>query len=294
MLTAAGLGKRYRLEWALKPLDLAFDTGMHGLLGPNGAGKTTLMRMLAGVLRPTGRGRAELNGRPVLQGSKIKRRIGFVPQTFHMYPSLTAREWLAHAGRLKGLCGTALAAAVQRTLEDVSLDAVADRTAKTYSGGMIKRLGIAQALIGDPEVIIADEPTTGLDPEERVKLRNLLATLSLSRTVLLSTHVLGDIQATCRTVSVLNRGELAYHGDLAGLARHGQGVIWTWEASQPEWEQYTGIEMLSARLTPEGIQCRALAQAAPTRYAVLAQPTPEDGYIALLCRTKHETKGLFA
>jgi ABC-2 type transport system ATP-binding protein len=294
MLTAAGLGKRYRFHWALKPLDLAFDIGMHGLLGPNGAGKTTLMRMLAGVLRPTGRGRAELDGHPVLQGSRVKRRIGFVPQTFHMYPSLTAREWLTHAGRLKGLSGSELAAAVQRTLEDVSLTGIADRPAKTYSGGMVKRLGIAQALIGDPDIIIADEPTTGLDPEERVKLRNLLATVSLTRTVLLSTHVLGDIQATCRTVTVLNRGQLAYCGDLAGLSQHGQGVIWTWEASQPEWQQYGNIEMLSARLTPEGIECRALALEAPTPYAMLAQPTPEDGYIALLSRNKHETRGLFA
>jgi len=294
MLTAVRLGKRYRLHWALRPLDLAFDAGMHGLLGPNGAGKTTLMHMLAGVLRPTGSGRTELDGHPVLHGSATRRRIGFVPQSFHMYPALTAREWLSHAGRLKGLRSSALANAVERTLEDVSLTGIADRPARTYSGGMVKRLAIAQALIGDPDVIIADEPTTGLDPEERIKLRNLLAQLSLTRVVLLSTHVLGDIQAACRTVTVLNRGELAYRGDLDGLARHGEGLIWTWEAAQPEWQHYEGIDMLSARLTPEGIVCRALASKAPSRYAVPAAPTPEEGYIALLSRHSDGAGGVWS
>lgn len=282
MISACQLGKRYRTGWALRPVDLSFGPGMHGLLGPNGAGKTTLIRLLAGLLRPS-TGRAELLGVNVLQGGAARKKIGYVPQTIHPYLTLTAREWLSHAARLKGIAGSAaVSGAVEQTLEDVGLTAVADRRARAFSSGMIRRLGIGQAIIGSPDIIIADEPGAGLDPEERVKLRNLLAGLSMTRTVLLSTHILSDIQSNCISVAVLKSGNLAYHGPMERLARFGEGRVWTWEAAPDEPRWTAGALLLSARTTGDGILCRALAEEPPHPYAMPAAPAPEEGYIALL------------
>ncbi|MGG4035216.1 ATP-binding cassette domain-containing protein [Paenibacillus cisolokensis] len=282
MLTAERLGKRYKSDWALYPLNLRLGPGMHGLLGPNGAGKSTLMRLLAGLLQPSS-GDAMLDGVSVRDGRKVRSRIGYVPQVFRMYPQLTAREWLRHVARVKGLGGrAAVEEAVERTLHAVNLTKQADRPARTYSGGMIKRLGIGQALIGSPDVVIVDEPTAGLDPEERVRLRNVLAEAALTRTVLLSTHVLSDIQSSCRNLLVLSEGRLLYQGGPSGLASFADRRVWTWEASHFEWSRLRLDGLLSARETSDGIICRALGAQPPTPYAVQAEPTMEEGYISLI------------
>ncbi|WP_181438740.1 ATP-binding cassette domain-containing protein [Paenibacillus sambharensis] len=284
-LSASKLGKRYYGgEWGLRPAELHFGPGMHGLLGPNGAGKTTLMRLLAGLLRPT-TGRAELDGLDVIH-PRQRQRIGYVPQTFQMYPSLTGREWLMHRvqsspGKLFPSRRQALEQ-VEKILLDVNLTSQADRPARTYSTGMMKRLGIAQAMIINPDVIIVDEPTAGLDPEERLRLRNVLAEASLTRIVLLSTHILSDIEASCGSVLVLKEGTAAYQGSLAGLASFGEGKVWTWEAAQDEWRRYGPSRLMSARRTEEGFICRTLAEEPPNRYARLSEPTLEDGYMALI------------
>jgi len=282
MLTAAGLGKHYKNGWALRPLNLALGPGMYGLLGPNGAGKSTLMRLLAGLLAPTV-GEARLDGVSVRSGAAVRRRIGYVPQTFQVYPQLTAREWLLHAAALKGIrSGKPAAEEVERTLNDVNLTEQADRPARTYSSGMVKRLGIAQALIGAPEAVIVDEPTAGLDPEERARLRNVLAEAAMTRTVLLSTHVVSDIQTSCRHVLVLDRGALLYNGSLGGLAACADGLVWTWEVSGTEWRSSREPGLLSARRTEEGVLCRVLSAVRPHTYAEPAAPTPHDGYVALI------------
>jgi ABC-2 type transport system ATP-binding protein len=288
MLTATELGKQYRTGWALKPVSIELTPGMHGLLGPNGAGKSTLMRLLAGLLEPT-TGSAQLGGISVTGSTALRRRIGYVPQSFEMFPQLTAREWLLHVARLKGIKGRSRRLEmVERILHDVHLETVADRSARTYSSGMIKRLGIAQALIGQPDVIIVDEPTAGLDPEERTRLRNVLAEAALTKIVLLSTHIISDIQTSCRDCLVLVRGQLRYHGGLAGLAQFAAGKVWTWEASEEEWRLSREPGLLSARKSEEGIQCRVLARHRPNKFALQAEPTTHDGYLALLEAAEQE------
>jgi ABC-2 type transport system ATP-binding protein len=288
MLSATGLSKQYRTSWALRPVDLELGPGMHGLLGPNGAGKSTLMRLLSGLLVPT-TGDAWLDGVCVRRSAALRKRIGYVPQSFQLYPQLTAREWLHHIAKLKGIKAPAQRTAeVEHTLQSVHLEAAAGRPAKTYSSGMIKRLGIAQALIGRPDVIIVDEPTTGLDPEERTHLRNVLAEAALTRTVLLSTHIISDIQTSCRDAMVLMQGKLLYHGNLQGLTTFASGKIWTWEASEEEWRANRHPGLLSARKTTEGVMCRVMAVKRPNPYALPAEPTPHDGYLALLEEPQRE------
>ncbi|MBW7474436.1 ATP-binding cassette domain-containing protein [Paenibacillus oenotherae] len=282
MLSATHLGKKYRGIWALEPLSLQLNQGMYGLLGPNGAGKSTLMRLLAGLLAPS-TGDAVINGLSVRSGSNVRLQIGYVPQNFQMYPQLTAREWLRHVAKLKGI-GTRKEqdAEVERLLHTVHLTARADRPARTYSSGMVKRLGIAQALLGSPVVVIVDEPTTGLDPEERVRLRNVLAELALSSVVLLSTHVLSDVESSCGNVIVLGNGKLHYKGRLAGLAHFAEGRLWEWEASHHEWQAIAQERLLAARKTADGVLCRVIADEPPSPYAAAAVPSMEDGYLALI------------
>ncbi|WP_274649341.1 ATP-binding cassette domain-containing protein [Paenibacillus humicola] len=281
MLTAERLGKTYRNVWALQPLTLQLDRGMHGLLGPNGAGKSTLMRLLAGLLAPTA-GDAYISGIPVRSG-RARLRIGYVPQSFQLYQPLTAGEWLRHVARLKRAgTGREQEHEVRRLLHAVHLEEQADRPVRTYSRGMIKRLGIAQALIGQPEAIIVDEPTTGLDPEERVRLRNVLAETAHASVVLLSTHTLTDVEASCRDVIVLDGGALRYSGTAAGLARFAEGKLWQWEASEREGRSLALEGLLSARKTADGVLCRALSERPPAPYAEPAVPAMEDGYMALI------------
>ena len=282
MLTAEHLSKKYKGVWALQPLSLQLKRGMHGLLGPNGAGKSTLMRLLAGLLAPT-TGEASVSGIPGRAGVEARRRIGYVPQTFQMYSQLTARQWLRHVARLKNAgTGREQDAEVNRLLHAVHLEEQADRPARMYSSGMIKRLGIAQALIGRPEVMIVDEPTTGLDPEERVRLRNVLAETAHASVVLLSTHVLTDVESSCKDVIVLDGGMLRYSGTAAGLARFAEGKLWQWEASAREGRSLALEGLLSARKTADGVLCRAVSERPPTPYAEPAEPTMEDGYMALI------------
>ncbi|TYP69751.1 ATP-binding cassette domain-containing protein [Paenibacillus methanolicus] len=282
MLTADHLGKKYKQLWALEPLSFQLERGIYGLLGPNGAGKSTLMRLLAGLLAPT-TGDASLHGVTVRDVSRSRRRIGYVPQTFRLYPQLTAREWLLHAAKLKN-AGTRLEqeTQVKRLIAAVRLEDKADQPVGSYSSGMIKRLGIAQALVGTPEAVIVDEPTAGLDPEERLRLRNVLAELAPSAIVLLSTHVLSDIEAVCGQALVLRSGKLLYNGRLGGLAGYAQGRLWQWEASEREWRAMAQERLLSARRTADGILCRTISEYPPTPYAHSAAPTMEEGYLALI------------
>ncbi|MFD0712484.1 ATP-binding cassette domain-containing protein [Paenibacillus sp. GCM10027626] len=282
MLAAYNLGKKYKREWALKPLTFRLERGMHGLLGPNGAGKSTLMRLLAGLLVPTS-GDALLQGVSVRNTSYARSRIGYVPQVFKMYPQLTGRELLLHTARLVSQGTRAQQEKdVDRIIHAVHLEDNAFRPVRTYSHGMVKRLGIAQALLGNPDILIVDEPTTGLDPEERVRLRNLLAELAMRSVVLLSTHILSDVTSSCKDVIVLREGELCYKGSLGGLAQCAAGRVWEWQAAQTEWRSMAQERLLLAKRTPDGILCRTLADERPTPYAEPAEPTMEDGYLALI------------
>ncbi|RIK76698.1 multidrug ABC transporter ATP-binding protein [candidate division KSB1 bacterium] len=211
---------------ALQNVTLNIATGMFGLLGPNGAGKSTLMKILATLETPTS-GNVFIDGADIhSQRRQIRASLGYLPQFFGVYPQLTGAEFLSYIGRLNGVPARRLHNTVLQMLENVGLAEARDRKAKTYSGGMLRRLGIAQALIGNPRLLIVDEPTTGLDPEERIRFRNLLTEISRDKIIILSTHIVGDISSTCEDLAILAKGRVAYRGRPDTLIAKAAGKVW--------------------------------------------------------------------
>ena len=223
---------------ALQDVNLEISSGMFGLLGPNGAGKTTLMRILATLMLPTS-GTVRVNSWDLIKNrAEIRAVLGYLPQDFSLFSKLKTREFLDYVARLAGLRERkARKKAVDEMLEKVGLYDVRDRPANKLSGGMKRRLGIAQALIGNPRIIIVDEPTTGLDPEERIRFRNLLSDLSQQDVVIiLSTHIVGDISSTCTDMALLNRGRVMFNGAPDHLVQMATGHVWQIEALDSELE----------------------------------------------------------
>src|SRR5260221_7936537 len=268
---------------ALNAIDMTIPGGMFGLLGPNGAGKTTLMRILAGILRPTNGsihiGEYDIDterGR-----TSVKRMLGYLPQDLGMYPDLSAREFLDYVGILKGMDNRKTRRQrVEELLEIVSLTQVANRKLKTYSGGMKRRVGIAQALLNDPRLLIVDEPTAGLDPEERIRFRNLLSDLGGNRTVLLSTHIVEDIAQTCQKLAVMKNGRVIFQGTAANLLHdtHDKAWIITTQGIKPEGN-FTVVSTLNMGAA---VQYRVVGELSPRAGAVAVAPTLEDGYVWLM------------
>src|SRR5438270_8368323 len=279
-----GLHKVYRGGvHALDTVDMNIPGGMFGLLGPNGAGKTTLMRIMAGILRPTSGdlyiGEYDCNtehGR-----TAVKRIQGYLPQDLGVYPDLSAGEFLDYIGILKGMDDRkARRHRVNELLEIVSLTSAANRKLKTYSGGMKRRIGIAQALLYDPKLLIVDEPTAGLDPEERIRFRNLLSDLGGDRTVLLSTHIVEDIAQTCRNLAIMKSGKVVFQGTTAELVGETRGKVWiiTTQGIKPEGN-FTVVSTLNMGTT---IQYRVVGELSPRAGAVPAEPSLEDSYVWLM------------
>ncbi len=224
-------------NWALKDINLDIPNGMFGLLGPNGAGKSSLMRILVTLMKPSS-GKVTIDGYDLMKNRReIRSMLGYLPQDFRFFAKLKTWEFLDYTARLAGMKNKSVRnAAVDRMLEEVGLFEARDRNANKLSGGMKRRLGIAQALINDPKIIIVDEPTTGLDPEERIRFRNLLSHISSREVIIiLSTHIVGDISSTCENVALLNRGSLAYSGSPEGLIRKAEGHVWLIQATEKEY-----------------------------------------------------------
>lgn len=216
---ADGLTVTHRKTVALDAVDLTFGTGVHGLLGPNGAGKTSLIRVLATVAAPT-RGRVELLGRDISahrERSAVRRRLGYLPQEFGYYPGFTVREFVSYISWLKEMPAAGVPQAVVRAVDRVGLMDRIDAKIKTLSGGMVRRVGIAQAVVNDPDLLLLDEPTAGLDPEQRVEFRRLLRDLGRDATVIVSTHLVEDVAAACSEVTLLESGRVAFRGTTAEL-----------------------------------------------------------------------------
>ncbi|QCT04295.1 ABC transporter related protein [Paenibacillus algicola] len=288
MISIEHVSKTYRRgAWALLDISAVFGTGMTGLLGPNGAGKSTLMRILAGLASPTS-GRVTIRGIPLSRPEEIRQSIGYLPQNFQVYPQMTGRDYLDYIASMKGLKSRKeRTAEVSRLLEVVNLNNHSDQKMRTYSGGMRQRIGIAQALLGSPDVLIVDEPTSGLDPRERVRFRNMLTRYSLNRTVLLSTHIVADIQSNCHEVAVLHEGSLIMAGSLAELQACGRGFLWEARMSHEEYEAADPSLILSSRQEGEHMICRMIHARRPFAGSVMVEPELEEGYISLLRRERH-------
>ncbi|MCX4747061.1 ABC transporter ATP-binding protein [Kitasatospora sp. NBC_01287] len=268
---------------ALDGISLRLPVGMVGLLGPNGAGKTTFMRVLTGVLLPAS-GTVAVDGTELTSRSQrreVRATTGYLPQELGLYPDLTAHQFLDYMALLKGITDRrARRARVDEVLELVSLSDVANRKVKGYSGGMKRRVGIAQAILNDPRLLIVDEPTVGLDPEERLRFRSLLARLAGDRTVLLSTHIVDDIVQTCPNVVVIEHGSIAFQGAIGDLAAHAEDMVW--QLTQPATAPPPDLPTVTVTPGMTGTTYRIISSGIPAPDAERVSATVEDGYIALM------------
>lgn len=287
-----GLTKTYGSKTALNSVSLRVGEGIHGLLGPNGAGKTTLMRLLATLLTPTS-GKAEIGGVSLADRAGIRRLVGYLPQDFAFYPGMTVAEGMDYLALLSGVKGRSeRKRRIDRLLELVNLTEQRRTKVKALSGGMKRRLGIAQAMVHEPKLLIVDEPTAGLDPEERIRFRDLLARFAEGRIVLLSTHVVEDVESTCERVTVLHKGSLRYHGRIGDLTSAVAGRVWTAELGRAEWEHDRDrFPVLSAVPEGSGMRIRVLADEQPYPGARQVAPSIEDAYMDLM---RGNGKGSFA
>ena len=255
--------------------------GVYGLLGANGAGKTTLMRMLCGILEPTS-GDILYNGRSIFDmGGAYRNLLGYLPQEFGYYPNYTAKEFLLYIAALKGIPRRIALKRSSSLLDTVSLANVADKKIKTFSGGMKQRLGIAQALLNDPKILVLDEPTAGLDPKERVRFRNIISEFANDKIVLLSTHIVSDIEAIADQVFLMKKGSLVLQGSVEDLVAHAQGKVWEFtikEADLKKWElNYT---VANLRHLDRGLATlRIISDQCPSSEAVSCEPGLEDLYL---------------
>lgn len=278
MLRVESVSKRFRGgNYGVRDLSLSLTSGVLGLLGPNGAGKTTLMQMLATITRPTA-GRIVFRDIDVVaRPDDLRRRLGYLPQDFGVYDNLTALEFLSYFAALKGVHSRDR---VMQMLEMVNLHSVASRTVGGFSGGMKQRLGIAQALINDPDVVIVDEPTAGLDPEERVRFRNVLSDIGFGKLVILSTHIVSDIESIATHIAIMNHGSLISIGTPEDLLRGTEGNVWELVVPSEEFETMRrSMRISSAVRKPDGVHVRVVSAQQPVREAISVEPSLEDAFL---------------
>ncbi|MGO4203118.1 ABC transporter ATP-binding protein [Rhodococcus sp. TAF43] len=279
-LELSNVTKTYRGKPAVSDVTMRIGPGVLGLLGPNGAGKSSLMRILATITRPTA-GSVTWNGADIaVRPASLRRVLGYLPQDFGVYPHLSAREFLRYLAAVKGLSARSARSRVDELLELVNLADTGSRPVGKFSGGMRQRLGIAQALLGDPEVLVVDEPTVGLDPEERMRFRNLLGDLASDRIVILSTHIVSDIEAIADDIAVLAGGHLRWRGAPADLLRSATGTVWELVVPADAVADIRRRGMVTRTVrTAGGVRVRAVATAPPTADACPVEPDLEDAYM---------------
>jgi ABC-2 type transport system ATP-binding protein len=266
---------------AVDRFSLELGPGVLGLLGPNGAGKSSLMRILATITRPTS-GRVTWSGDDIVKDPEaLRRMLGYLPQDFGTYPHLTAREFLSYLAAAKGLSARSAKGRIEELLELVNLADVGKRPLGKFSGGMRQRVGIAQALLNDPKLLILDEPTAGLDPEERTRFRSLLSDLARDRIVILSTHIVSDIEAVAEDIAIVVGGRLRRRGNPAQMLAVVDGFVWESlidPVALPAFRERHLVDR--AVVTPHGVRTRVLAQDPPTPDATRMTPDLEDVYLA--------------
>jgi ABC-2 type transport system ATP-binding protein len=283
-LVVEGVSKLYRSKvWGLRRFSLTLGPGVLGLLGPNGAGKSTLMRVLATVTRAT-EGRVLWNGTDVAGSpNPLRSVLGYLPQDFGVYPNLSAVEFLEYLAAVRGLDAASARRRIPELLELVNLAEAARRPLGGYSGGMRQRVGIAQALLNDPQLLIVDEPTAGLDPEERVRFRNLLSELSGERIVILSTHIVSVVEAVATGIALINQGQLIVHGTPEELLQTVSGRVWEVVVPSPDLIALRERYLVSNTAhRSDGVHARVVADYVPGASAQAVEPSLEDAYLSAL------------
>lgn len=276
-----GVGKKYKGDkWALRDYSLTLNTGVIGLLGPNGAGKSTLMRILATITKPT-TGQILWNDIDIVKRpNQVRPLLGYLPQDFGVYPNLNALEFLEYIAAIKGIERGAARKRIEQLLQLVNLTEAAKRPIGGYSGGMKQRVGIAQALLNDPHLLIVDEPTVGLDPEERVRFRNLISDLAGDRIVILSTHIVSDIEAVATDIVVMNQGQLVQHGSPETLLQAVEGNVWLWVVPSAQLNEVKSSHLVSGTIRrSDGMHVRIVSTTRPDPAATSVAPTLEDAYL---------------
>jgi ABC-2 type transport system ATP-binding protein len=279
-----GLSKKYKKLDALKDVNLNLPPGIHGLLGPNGAGKTTLMNILTTLLQPTA-GKVTIFGHDLEKnGHRIRELLGYMPQHVYFPGQLTTSEFLHYAASMKGIeRPEARKQEVERVLEEVNLTEHAGKKIKGLSGGMKQRLGIAQAILGDPKLVILDEPTAGLDLNERIRFRNLISRWGENRTVIISTHIVGDIEASCDQVTVMHQGRAHFSGALVEVAQLAENHVWETKISIQEADRlFKEKVVVASRKEGNQMALRIVSKEKPLPDAEPVNPELEDGYVAIL------------
>ncbi|HIX13460.1 MAG TPA: ABC transporter ATP-binding protein [Candidatus Anaerofilum faecale] len=272
--------RQFGTRLAVDRFSACLQPGVYGLLGPNGAGKTTLMRLLCGILSPTS-GEILLDGIPVRQmGEHYRALLGYLPQHFGCYPGYTVEQFMLYLAAVKGLPRSLARRQTDRLLEQVGLENWKKQRVRALSGGTLQRLGIAQALLGNPSILVLDEPTSGLDPKERIRFRNLISEYAAGRVVLLSTHIVGDLEAVAGQLLMMDGGQLLCQGTPEALLRQVEGMVW--ETALPAAEARALADrchVTAIRLEGETTHLRLLADARPHPLAQPAAPNFEDLYL---------------
>ncbi len=280
MLKLDKVSKQYKDKKAVKEVSVCFERGVYGLLGENGAGKTTLMRMICGLLLPSG-GQIYCDDRDIIKmGADYRMLLGYLPQDFGYYPDYTAWRFLMYIAALKALPEKFAKNRISELLELVNLTEVKDKKLKTFSGGMLKRVGIAQALLNDPKILVLDEPTSGLDPKERVRFRNIISALGKDRIILLSTHIVSDIEYIADEILIMKHGQLLISGKMEEIVSVAADKVWECTVSPEKAEKLNEFYTISnLRNVPEGVTVRLITDQAPAENAWKAVPTLEDAYL---------------
>ena len=266
--------------WGLRDFSLTLEPGVLAIVGPNGAGKSTLMRILATVTKPT-EGTVTWNDTDIAQSpNDLRAVLGYLPQDFGIYPNLNAVEFLDYMAALKGLDARTARKRIQELLHIVNIFNVRKRPLSGYSGGMKQRVGIAQALLNDPQLLIVDEPTAGLDPEERVRFRNLLSDLAGERIVILSTHIVSDAEAVATEIAIIHRGRLLEHGAPEKLLQTVEGKVWQWVIPSADLTAAKQQYLISSTARRgDGVHIRVIDETPPHPDAQATIPTLEDSYL---------------
>lgn len=281
-LVLNNISVRYGSKMALDSVSCSMSSGgLIGLIGPNGAGKSTLMKLIATLAKPSS-GDILLDGKSIVKHpSKMRKTLGYLPQDVAMYPNLSAREFLEYMAAAKGMAKKAAKGQVDALLSQLHLTETGKKPLSSFSGGMRQRVGIAATLLGDPYVIVVDEPTTGLDPQERVSLRSMLSELAESRIVLLSTHIVSDIEAAASSIILLKEGKVLYSGAPEEMLVKAVGKVWEYTLSKGEVPA-KNLPISALVQTANGVHVRVVSEERPATDAKAVTPSLEDACLAAL------------